>query len=108
MASGTGVAYNLNVSVMRNDPCPCGSGLKYKRCCLGKTPPLRGKRLLWSALVVVLAVGAAVVMSVLHGLTTGLGTGVVLLMIAGILHIVRRPPPPGHSRGGPSGLNFGR
>jgi uncharacterized protein len=21
----------------RNDPCPCGSGRKYKRCCLGKT-----------------------------------------------------------------------
>ena len=21
----------------RNDPCPCGSGLKYKRCCLGKS-----------------------------------------------------------------------
>lgn len=20
----------------RNDPCPCGSGLKFKRCCLGK------------------------------------------------------------------------
>jgi methionyl aminopeptidase len=20
----------------RNDPCPCGSGLKYKRCCIGK------------------------------------------------------------------------
>ena len=20
----------------RNDPCPCGSGLKYKRCCLDK------------------------------------------------------------------------
>jgi len=20
----------------RNEPCPCGSGLKYKRCCLGK------------------------------------------------------------------------
>jgi len=27
--------------VGRNDPCPCGSGLKYKRCCLGKStePP---------------------------------------------------------------------
>ncbi|MFP4284609.1 MAG: SEC-C metal-binding domain-containing protein, partial [Desulfovermiculus sp.] len=24
----------------RNDPCPCGSGLKYKKCCLGK----EGKR----------------------------------------------------------------
>jgi hypothetical protein len=23
----------------RNDPCPCGSGAKYKRCCLGKTLP---------------------------------------------------------------------
>ena len=23
-------------SVGRNDPCPCGSGEKYKKCCLGK------------------------------------------------------------------------
>jgi hypothetical protein len=23
--------------VGRNDPCPCGSGLKFKKCCLGKT-----------------------------------------------------------------------
>jgi uncharacterized protein YecA (UPF0149 family) len=22
--------------VGRNDPCPCGSGNKYKKCCLGK------------------------------------------------------------------------
>jgi SEC-C motif-containing protein len=21
----------------RNDPCPCGSGKKYKHCCLGKS-----------------------------------------------------------------------
>ncbi|MGW8325460.1 MAG: SEC-C metal-binding domain-containing protein, partial [Desulfobacterales bacterium] len=20
----------------RNAPCPCGSGLKYKKCCMGK------------------------------------------------------------------------
>ncbi|MCP4388788.1 MAG: zinc chelation protein SecC, partial [Gammaproteobacteria bacterium] len=25
----------------RNDPCPCGSGKKYKRCCLGKEAPTR-------------------------------------------------------------------
>ena len=24
------------VKVGRNDPCPCGSGIKYKKCCLGK------------------------------------------------------------------------
>jgi len=32
--------------VGRNDPCPCGSGLKYKKCCLGKNgdhPPDLGE-----------------------------------------------------------------
>ncbi len=24
------------MNVGRNDPCPCGSGKKYKKCCLGK------------------------------------------------------------------------
>jgi methionyl aminopeptidase len=28
------------VKVGRNDPCPCGSGLKYKKCCLGKDMPV--------------------------------------------------------------------
>jgi methionyl aminopeptidase len=27
--------------VGRNDSCPCGSGLKYKKCCLGKTEGLK-------------------------------------------------------------------
>ena len=27
---------NNKLKVGRNDPCPCGSGLKYKRCCLDK------------------------------------------------------------------------
>ena len=25
-----------NAKIGRNDPCPCGSGKKYKKCCLGK------------------------------------------------------------------------
>jgi hypothetical protein len=24
------------IKIGRNDPCPCGSGSKYKKCCLGK------------------------------------------------------------------------
>ena len=28
--------------VGRNDPCPCGSGLKFKKCCLGKSLPPDG------------------------------------------------------------------
>jgi hypothetical protein len=27
---------NPGSPIGRNDPCPCGSGLKYKKCCLGK------------------------------------------------------------------------
>ena len=27
--------------VGRNDPCPCGSGLKYKRCCIDKEIPIQ-------------------------------------------------------------------
>ena len=30
---------NKTLKVKRNDPCPCGSGLKYKKCCLGKKAP---------------------------------------------------------------------
>lgn len=28
----------------RNDPCPCGSGKKYKNCCLAKEKTPLGKR----------------------------------------------------------------
>jgi hypothetical protein len=28
----------MNVKIGRNDPCPCGSGKKYKRCCLPRQP----------------------------------------------------------------------
>ncbi len=27
--------------ISRNKPCPCGSGKKYKRCCLGKSAPVQ-------------------------------------------------------------------
>jgi len=30
---------NKKYAVGRNAPCPCGSGRKYKKCCLGKTEP---------------------------------------------------------------------
>ncbi|NWF66038.1 MAG: SEC-C domain-containing protein, partial [Campylobacterales bacterium] len=31
----------INKKANRNDPCPCGSGLKYKNCC-GKSGPKKG------------------------------------------------------------------
>ncbi|MGA2149698.1 MAG: SEC-C metal-binding domain-containing protein [Bryobacteraceae bacterium] len=29
-------AAGVQPKIGRNQPCPCGSGKKYKRCCLGK------------------------------------------------------------------------
>lgn len=28
-------------TVGRNDPCPCGSGKKFKKCCIDKPSPTR-------------------------------------------------------------------
>jgi hypothetical protein len=42
------LSFSVSQSVGRNDPCPCGSGRKYKRCCLdadrqaGPRPAARG------------------------------------------------------------------
>lgn len=37
----------MNEKVGRNDPCPCGSGKKYKSCCMNKPkpPPFKAKLL---------------------------------------------------------------
>ena len=34
---------NRLTKVGRNDPCPCGSGKKFKKCCMGKTGDVPGK-----------------------------------------------------------------
>lgn len=36
MRVARGVEKKTSVQAGRNDPCPCGSGRKYKHCCLGK------------------------------------------------------------------------
>jgi uncharacterized protein len=33
----------MNKKPGRNDPCPCGSGKKYKQCCLLKNPTQKQK-----------------------------------------------------------------
>jgi hypothetical protein len=43
----------------RNEPCPCGSGKKYKACCLGKESrhDTVGQKLLMWVVVAVLGMG---------------------------------------------------
>lgn len=56
--------------VGRNDPCPCGSGEKYKHCCAEKAA---GRRIAWSAYalaaILLAAVGGGVVLA--YGIISG-------------------------------------
>jgi len=37
----------MNHRIGRNDPCPCGSGKKYKKCCLGREEGLQKESATW-------------------------------------------------------------
>jgi len=51
--------------VGRNDPCPCGSGKKYKQCCERKTQALSP-----TAWMVIVGVAVAVLVAIVLSITT--------------------------------------
>jgi hypothetical protein len=55
----------MSASVGRNDPCPCGSGRKYKQCCSGKMLGVKGRRG-WMLGILGLALAAAVAWGVMR------------------------------------------
>ncbi len=71
------------MTVLRNDPCPCGSGRKFKKCCLGAEPvaKVRARRQLWFAwgVVAAIAIGA----SLIWGTTTGTAVGMAGAALVG-------------------------
>lgn len=51
----------------RNDPCHCGSGVKYKNCCQGKEKVNLSSKFGIIGLVVVLAIGVVLIGFLLAG-----------------------------------------
>ena len=47
----------------RNEPCPCGSGRKFKSCCIAKRQKPRGMMMLLAALLTLAVAGAVSVAS---------------------------------------------
>ena len=57
------------MTVGRNAPCPCGSGKKYKRCCISKSQRTSlGGWITLSAVGLMLAAGAVIMLSSLKNM----------------------------------------
>ena len=107
------------MKISRNDPCPCGSGKKYKQCHLGQ--PLPGEdgsaevlaeersELTRSGIILGL-VGLAVAVAV--GFWKDPYTAIVVAAAWALAQAAymsfRNPPPPNENAGDGAALDFGR
>ena len=91
----------------RNDPCPCGSGNKYKRCCIGKA---EGSSLNRKSLVILLVLGIVAGLAV--GFFRGPVDGVIaffgVTLVAACFRAISNPPPSKGGRENAAGINFGK
>ncbi len=98
----------MGKAVSRNEPCPCGSGKKFKHCHLGKPDPVQAKKRMVVPLFIAMAgIGGGVYAGSVKGFGVGVAVSAGALIVAGIIVLLRDPPPPS-GRGGDSGaINFG-
>jgi len=95
-------------SISRNAPCPCGSGKKYKQCCLKTGGVQKGRRTRRIQVLAVLLVVAAVACSFLFGKEVAFTVaGGGALALGAYVYLLSDPPPPGKG-GSPGAINFGR
>ena len=97
----------MATDVSRNDPCPCGSGKKYKVCCIGQRIATPSAKLLpWLAVALALVAGGVV--GYFHGAKAGVSVGGAALVFLGILAVLRDPPASSGGGGGGANIDFGR
>lgn len=94
--------------ISRNAPCPCGSGRKYKHCCIGgPIATSRTKLRLLFLLAVAIIVAGAWWAAYWWGLRVG-----GIIAIAGLAtlvgYVILRNPPPSRGRTGADRIDFGR
>ena len=84
----------MSATISRNDPCPCGSGLKYKKCCLPRGGVDSGKRSRRFQILAVVVVVAAIAAGVAFGRDTGLFVGAGSALLVGVYYFLLGDPPP--------------
>jgi hypothetical protein len=107
------------IKIGRNAPCPCGSGKKYKLCCLGNATPVADPDAPDGVVMkppldkrIPLAIGTAIVaaaiaLALLWDPDKGMAIGLAALLGLGIW-VVSRQPPTSRGRGdGGAAIGFG-
>ena len=94
----------------RNDPCHCGSGKKFKQCCLGKKNEVAEKaRLGLSIVIAILGFAGGGVLWFVKGPSFGLAAAAAGIIVAAAAYVFRDPDPPrGSSGSDSSAINFGK
>lgn len=93
-------------TVARNDPCPCGSGNKYKQCCMRSGGAEKQKRNQILSGIAVMIIVVALALAIFVGTSTGVTVGGVGLALLGGYWLFTDPPAP-RSGGNPGAINFG-
>lgn len=92
--------------VQRNEPCPCGSGKKYKHCCVDRPEEKAATRIGLPIALSVVALGFGGLIWYAKGMVPGIIVGIGALMIVGLV-VLLRDPPSSTGGGDPGAINFG-
>ncbi len=94
------------MAIDRNGPCPCGSGMKYKKCCLKTGGPQTRSATTTGAVIAVIVVVIAFALG--FWVDRSLGILVAIAGLGGVGAYVMFSDPPSSKEGGdPSTINFG-
>jgi hypothetical protein len=92
--------------VARNASCPCGSGQKFKRCCMGKAEA-KSNSLKIPAIILAVGFLAAAVLWIVKGLDWAGITAGGALIAAIVSTQLGGAPPPKENVGSADSINFG-
>ena len=96
------------MATARNEPCPCGSGKKYKHCHLNEDTSSAVNWRAWPLLTAILGVVGGIVLLFTHGSTIGgpVIAGAIILPIAWTTFT--DPPPAKANSDDAAALKFGK
>jgi hypothetical protein len=107
------------MKISRNEPCPCGSGKKFKQCHLGKPLPgeegsdevlaeEKGEMTKAGIMIGLLGLAVCVAVGFWKDTYTALVVAAAWALGQAAYMSFRNPPPPNDNAGNPAALDFGR